>query len=69
VIAVGVYFRLPGVKVRLSRRGLRIGLGPRWLRRWGGVGGEGMSSGAGPLTSTTAGAGGGEGVSARKTWL
>ena len=38
------------LKLRISRRGVRAGVGPRWLRLWGGAGGSGVSTGAGPLT-------------------
>jgi hypothetical protein len=42
---------LPFLKIRLSRRGTRVGVGPRWLRFWsGGGGGSGVSTGAGPFT-------------------
>jgi hypothetical protein len=49
---MSIYLRLmPGVKVRIGRRGrLQYGLGPRWLRIHGGAGGEGVSTGAGPFT-------------------
>jgi hypothetical protein len=48
---MSLYLRLmPGVKIRIGRRGVRAGIGPRWLRRWGGRGGGGWSSGAGPLS-------------------
>ena len=47
-----VYIRLaPGVKVRLGRRGARVGVGPRWLRFWFGKGGRGVSTGAGPVSA------------------
>jgi len=48
---MGVYFRLPGIKIRLSRRGVRAGIGPRILRRWGGAGGFGWSTGGGPVSA------------------
>lgn len=48
---MGIYVRLPGVKLRLSRRGVRAGIGPRWLRRWTGAGGHGWSTGAGPVSA------------------
>ena len=38
------------LKLRISRRGVRAGVGPRWLRLWSGAGGNGISTGAGPLT-------------------
>lgn len=48
---MGVYFRVsPGVKVRLTRRGVRLGLGPRIARLHLGAGGKGVSTGFGPLT-------------------
>ena len=48
---MGVYFRLlPGVKVRLTRGGVRFGLGPRGARLHLGSGGPGVSTGAGPFT-------------------
>ncbi len=48
---MGVYFRLlPGVKVRLTRRGVRWGIGPRAARVHFGAGGRGISTGAGPFT-------------------
>ena len=50
---MGIYIRLmPGVKVRIGRRGrVRVGLGPRFLRRWMGAGGSGWSTGAGPVSA------------------
>jgi hypothetical protein len=48
---VGIYLRIaPGVKVRLTRRGVRWGLGPRLLRAHFGAGGTGVSTGAGLFT-------------------
>lgn len=45
---MGVYVKLaPGVRVRISRRGLRWSLGPRAARLHVGVGGPGISTGAG----------------------
>jgi len=39
------------LRVRVSRRGTRVGVGPRWLRFWtGGGGGDGVSTGVGPFT-------------------
>ena len=39
------------LKLRISKRGVRAGIGPRWLRFWsGGGGGDGISTGAGPVT-------------------
>jgi hypothetical protein len=44
---MGIYLRiLPGVKVRLTRRGVRWGLGPRAARLHLGAGGPGVSTGA-----------------------
>jgi hypothetical protein len=34
------------LKFRVSRRGVRAGIGPRWLRGWLGAGGTGASTGA-----------------------
>jgi hypothetical protein len=43
---------LPGVKIRIGRRGrVRVGLGPPILRRWLGAGGSGGSTGAGPVSA------------------
>ena len=48
---MGIYLRLlPGVKVRLTRRGVRWGVGPRSARVHFGAGGTGLSTGAGPFT-------------------
>jgi hypothetical protein len=48
---MGVYIRLmPGVKVRITRRGVRWGLGPRAARLHVGAGGSGVSTGAGPFS-------------------
>jgi hypothetical protein len=47
---VGVYLGNRWLRLRFTRRGLRAGAGPRWLRLWGGVGGEGVSTGAGPVS-------------------
>jgi hypothetical protein len=48
---VGVYFRIaPGLKLRASKSGLRVGLGPRAGRVWFGAGGTGVSTGAGPVS-------------------
>lgn len=48
---MGLYFRLaPGLKLRATSRGLRIGVGPRSARLWLGAGGTGMSTGAGPVS-------------------
>jgi hypothetical protein len=37
-------------KIRVTRGGVRWGIGPRWMRRHGGAGGRGVSTGAGPFT-------------------
>lgn len=48
---MGIYLRLmPGVKVRLSKRGTRWGVGPRAARVHFGAGRPGVSTGAGPVT-------------------
>ncbi len=48
---MSVYVRLaPGVKVRLSKRGIRWSLGPRAFRVHLWPGGTGLSTGAGPWT-------------------
>lgn len=48
---MGIYIRpVPGVKLRVSKRGVRAGIGPRRLRFWFGAGGKGISTGAGPVT-------------------
>lgn len=41
---------LPWVKLRLSGRGPRLALGPRWLRYHIGAGGKGISTGTGKVT-------------------
>lgn len=47
-----IYIRpFPGVKLRVSKRGVRTGIGPRWLRFWSGAGGRGVSTGAGPFSA------------------
>jgi len=48
---MSIYIR-PGrfLKLRISRRGVRAGIGPRWLRFWSGGCGDGISTGAGPVT-------------------
>lgn len=50
---MAVYLRLlPGVKIRIGRRGrVRLGIGPRIARRWTGAGGHGWSTGAGPVSA------------------
>jgi hypothetical protein len=47
---VGTYIRLPGVRLRHTRRGWRAGIGPRIFRQWFGAGGRGVSTGAGPFS-------------------
>lgn len=48
---MGTYLNLGRlVKVRHTKRGWRVGIGPRWLRRWYGTGGRGTSTGAGPFS-------------------
>lgn len=48
---MGFYFRVaPGVKVRLTSRGVRTSLGPRAARLHVGAGGPGVSTGAGPVS-------------------
>jgi hypothetical protein len=48
---MGFYWRvLPGVKVRVTRRGTRWSLGPRIARCHTGAGGPGVSTGAGPVS-------------------
>jgi hypothetical protein len=48
---MGFYIRpFPGVKLRVTKRGVRAGIGPRWLRLWTGAGGDGVSTGAGPVS-------------------
>jgi hypothetical protein len=48
MITMGVYLRpLPWLKARITRRGMRLGLGPRTARLHVGAGGPGVSTGAG----------------------
>lgn len=48
---MGLYLRVaPGVKLRMTRRGARAGIGPRAARVWVGAGGTGVSTGAGPVS-------------------
>src|SRR5437868_732064 len=48
---MGLYFQVaPGLKLRLTKSGVRAGVGPRAARLWVGAGGPGVSSGAGPFT-------------------
>jgi hypothetical protein len=48
---MSTYIRLgPFAKLRLGKRGVRAGIGPRWLREWFGAGGRGWSTGFGPFS-------------------
>jgi hypothetical protein len=48
---MSIFIRLtPGLKVRVSRRGLRWAIGPRAARLHAGAGGTGVSTGAGPFS-------------------
>ncbi|WP_338751889.1 DUF4236 domain-containing protein [Janibacter alittae] len=48
---MGFYFRVaPGVRVRLTGRGVRTSIGPRAARLHVGAGGPGVSTGAGPVS-------------------
>lgn len=48
---MSLYLRIvPGVKVRIGKRGLRWSVGPREARLHFGAGGTGVSTGAGPWT-------------------
>jgi hypothetical protein len=48
---MGIYLKiLPGVKVRLTRRGVRWDIGPRAARLHLGAGGPGVSTGARPTS-------------------
>jgi hypothetical protein len=48
---MGLYLRPSGfLKVRVTRRGVRWAIGPRWLRLHLGAGGAGVSTGAGPFS-------------------
>jgi hypothetical protein len=48
---MGLYVRLlPGVRVRIRRRGRRWSIGPRLFRVHTGAGGAGVSTGAGPVS-------------------
>ena len=48
---MGIYVRIaPGVKVRITRRGVRWAIGPRAARLRVGSGGTGVSTGAGPVS-------------------
>jgi hypothetical protein len=42
--------RFPGIRIRWSRRGVRVGIGPRFARVHVGSGRPGISTGAGPVT-------------------
>lgn len=37
--------------IRLTKRGVRVRLGPRWLRYHTGAGGDGLSTGWGPFSA------------------
>jgi hypothetical protein len=52
---------MPGVSVRMSHRGVNMGVGPRALRAHVGTSGLGMSSGVGPVSGYVHIAGGGRG--------
>ncbi len=48
---MGIYIRPSRfLKVRVTRRGVRAAIGPRWLRAHFGAGGTGVSTGAGPVS-------------------
>jgi hypothetical protein len=48
---MGIYIRPSRfLKIRVTRRGARVGIGPRWLRFHVGAGGPGVSTGAGPVS-------------------
>lgn len=49
---MGLYLNvIPGfLKVRVTKRGVRAGIGPRICRVWAGPGGDGISTGVGPLS-------------------
>jgi hypothetical protein len=48
---MGIYIRPSRLlKFRITRRGVRTAIGPRWLRYHFGPGGKGVSTGAGPFT-------------------
>jgi hypothetical protein len=48
---MGIYLRPSRfLKLRFTRRGVRVGIGPRWLRYHTGAGGDGVSTGFGPFT-------------------
>ena len=38
------------LKLRHTKQGWRVGVGPRWFREWYGTGGRGVSTGWGPFT-------------------
>lgn len=48
---MGIYVN-PGrwLGFRVTSRGVRYKIGPRWLRYHGGAGGPGVSTGAGPVS-------------------
>lgn len=47
---MGTYLRTRFLKLRHTRRGWRVGIGPRIFRRWYGAGGRGTSTGIGPFS-------------------
>lgn len=48
---MGIYIRPSRfLKFRITKRGVRTAVGPRWLRFHFGAGGEGVSTGAGPVS-------------------
>lgn len=48
---MGMYFNpIPWVKISKTKRGWRVGIGPRWFREWFGRGGRGVSTGYGPFS-------------------
>lgn len=48
---MGLYLRPSRwLGLRITKRGVRVAVGPRWLRYHTGPGGDGISTGAGPLT-------------------
>lgn len=48
---MGLYIRPSRfLKFRITKRGVRTAVGPRWLRFHFGAGGDGVSTGAGPVS-------------------
>jgi hypothetical protein len=45
---MGVYIGNKVIKLRFTKRGTRVGVGPRWLRFRTGAGGDGVSTGPRP---------------------